>query len=81
MVFYQPKATYLGNYEKQTKAEHLLTLLTEGVNIAFTHALFKSMRKEHLYYIKQQGYIVIVDEECDLIESASDYIKSGDIEF
>ena len=81
MVFYQPKATYLGNYEKQTKAEHLLTLLTEGVNIAFTHALFKSMRKEHLYYIKQQGYIVIVDEECDLIESASDYIKSGDIDF
>lgn len=81
VLFYQPEAVYLGAYEKQTKSDHLLCLLMDGVNIAFTHSLFKGMRKEHLFHIQQQGYIVIVDEECDLIESASDYIKSGDIEF
>lgn len=65
----------------KTKSDNLLELLKQGNNITFTHTLFKNMTKEHLYHIQEQNYILIIDEECDLIEPFSDGYTNADIEF
>lgn len=56
----------------KTKGEHLLELLSEGHNIAFTHSLYSRLTKEHLDTIEQQGYVLIIDEEVTLIEPLTD---------
>lgn len=62
-----------------TKSEHLLQLLTEGRNIAFTHSLFTSLSKAHLNMVTNWGYVLVVDEEVNLIEPYSGRYKVGDI--
>jgi len=66
--------------EYPTKGEHLLELLKQGCNIAFTHSLFESLSKQHLQYIEQHKYVLIIDEEIDFIEpyQGNDY-SSEDI--
>lgn len=61
----------------KTKGEHLLELLKEGNNVSFTHSLFTSLTREHLYWIDLQNYTLIIDEEIDFIEpyKGSDYRK------
>lgn len=54
--------------DHDTKSEHLLKLLKNGENVSFTHSLFQDLSKEHLYWIRVQGYILIIDEEIDFIE-------------
>lgn len=56
----------------KTKGEHLLELLTEGHNVAFTHSLYSRLTSEHLDTIGQQGYTLIIDEEVTLIEPLTD---------
>lgn len=56
----------------KTKGEHLLELLTEGHNVAFTHSLYSRLTSEHLDTIEQQGYTLIIDEEVTLIEPLTD---------
>ena len=56
-----------------SKSESFLELLQEGVNIACTHSLYLGMSQEHFNLISKHGYIVIIDEELDVIESFDKY--------
>lgn len=62
-----------------TKSEHLLALLKEGENIAFSHVLFMDMTKEHLYHIKRQAYVLVVDEQVNFIDAYSGVYGKDDI--
>lgn len=55
------------------KSEDLLTMLSEGCNIACTHSLYLNMEDEHFKLIKDLGYIVIIDEEVNVIENFNSY--------
>ena len=55
----------------KTKGDSLLSLLSEGHNIAFTHSLYSRMTKEHIAYVRDIGYTIIIDEEMTLIEPLS----------
>ena len=59
----------------ETKSAHLLQLLKKGKNVSFSHSLFTSLTKDHLYYIEKEGYVLVVDEEIDFISqySGNDY--------
>ena len=59
-----------------TKTEHLTELLSQGSNIACTHNLYLSMTNKHFDIIEQQGYIVLLDEEIDVIKSYGTYSTS-----
>lgn len=65
----------------RTKSAHLLKLLKDGSNVSFTHSLFVEMTEEHLKFIDQNDYTMLIDEEIDFIESydEKDY-KPADIE-
>ena len=66
-----------GDYK--TKSSHLLHLLNKGHNIAFTHSLFTDLSKPHLDMIARWGYVLIIDEEVNLIEPYQGRYKIGDI--
>lgn len=53
------------------KAGHTEALIKEGRNIASTHALFKSYTPSMLRDIQRQGYTLIMDENVDVLETAS----------
>lgn len=59
--------------EDSTKSEDILRLLKDGQTIACTHSLYSSLTKEHLDEIQRQQYIVILDEELDVIGGFDDY--------
>ena len=61
--------------EYETKSEHLLQLLKEGRNIACTHSLYLAVGDKHLEYIERHGYILIIDEEIDVISGVDGYSK------
>ena len=63
----------------KTKSLHLLELMIEGRNIAFTHSLFQDLSKLHLSRIEREGYILVIDEEVGLIERYNGVYKKGDI--
>ena len=42
-----------------TKSDHLLELLQQGLNISCTHSLYLMMNSMHFEEIKKQGYIVL----------------------
>jgi hypothetical protein len=65
-------------HQHKTKAKHLLELLEEGYNTCFTHNLFKDLTREHLYWIKLHGYVLIMDEEVSFIDPYGKFTK-GDI--
>lgn len=65
----------------KTKGEHLLDLLQSGVNISITHSLYSSLRKEHLSLIKDNKYILILDEEVSFIEPLGDGYTSEDFAY
>ena len=72
-----PKCEQLGfkqpeQQPSKTKGQHLLELLNEGHNIAFTHNLYSRLTQEHLDTIENQGYVLIIDEEVTLIEPLTD---------
>lgn len=64
----------------QTKGEHLLELLSSGSNISCTHSLYMSLTEHHLSKIEEMGYILIIDEEVDVIDGFDRYTK-GDYEW
>lgn len=53
--------------ENGTKSEDVLLALKEGRNIAATHSLFLRFNKQAIEYMKEWGYILIVDEVLDFI--------------
>lgn len=56
-------------------------MLQSGVNISITHALYSSIRKEHLFYIKKNNYTLILDEEVSFIEPLGDGYTKSDFEY
>lgn len=66
--------------EDSTKSESFLTLLRQGCNVACTHSLYLCMTDKHLKEISEQGYIVIIDEEIDVIGGFDKY-SENDLEW
>lgn len=62
--------------ENTTKGDNLLELLKAGRNISITHKLFSELRKEHLKYIKDHQYVLVIDEEINFISPYTDYSAS-----
>lgn len=71
--------TFPSTEEHNTKSEHLLELLKNGCNIAFTHSLFTDLSQEHLDTISKHQYVMIIDEEVSLIEPYKGKYSKGDI--
>ena len=71
-IFNDPKQ------DKNSKMENLLELLKEGVNIATTHALFKNMDERCIKYLRENDYILIMDEVIEVVEEVD--IKKDDID-
>lgn len=57
----------LSEYEYK-KYLHTMALIKQGKNITTTHQSFKRYTQETLDSIKQQGYILIIDESVDVLE-------------
>lgn len=64
---------------KYSKANDIVYLLKEGVNIASTHALFACYTDEIKNLIRDQNYILVLDEVIDLFQPVE--TDSGDIDF
>ena len=59
-----------------TKGADMLRLLQDGVNISCTHSLYLNMTDEHFKHIYNNDYIVIIDEEIDVIGGFNVYSKT-----
>lgn len=70
LEFVTPTSTGKGG-----KGIDFLQLLKDGKNIGTTHSLFKLMTREHMKYISEWGYVVVVDEELEMIRPYSDYTR------
>ncbi len=64
--FAEPSNMYKEYQHK--KYLHTMALIKEGRNIATTHAAFKRYTQETLDDIRRQGYILVVDENVDVLE-------------
>lgn len=62
-----------GDYVYDKKSDHLLDLLKSGCNVACTHQLYLSMTEEHLSLIEANKYILIIDEEVNVIDGMNTY--------
>ena len=51
------------------KTNHTAALIREGRNVATTHQAFKCYTQEMLDCIREQGYILVIDENVDVLES------------
>lgn len=65
--------------KKTTKMSSLIQLLEEGKSIATTHTLFKMLNKDILKILKNNNYILIIDETLDVIEQIGVTSKDLDI--
>jgi len=52
-----------------SKTENMLRLLQSRENVATTHALLRGCDERHWGLIQQLGYIIVLDEEINLIEA------------
>lgn len=73
--FVSPERERDNNY---SKLNSILSLLRQGKNIASTHALFSSYTEEIKQLIREQHYILVLDEVIDLFQLVK--IDSGDIQ-
>lgn len=64
------------NNDYDSKSESLYSMLLAGDNIACTHSLYLSMQEKHFNEISKKGYVIIIDEEVDVIGGFSRYSKS-----
>jgi hypothetical protein len=64
----------------KTKTEHLTKLLEDGANICCTHNLYLSMTKEHFSLMEKHNYVVVLDEEIEVIKTYGVY-SSSDIQY
>jgi hypothetical protein len=51
-----------------SKSSSLLSMLKAGDSIACTHSLYLSMTDRHFTELELRGYVVIIDEEVDVID-------------
>lgn len=61
-----------------SKREDIISLLDEGLNIASTHALFKTFDNEMVEVLKKHKYTLILDEVMDVVEEIN--ISKDDIQ-
>lgn len=61
-----------------SKTKHCLQLLKEGRNIASTHQLFRQYPEEALSYIRDNHYIIIIDEAVATFTDAE--LRKSDLE-
>lgn len=54
--------------EKESKFKNIKNLFKDGANIVTTHSLFKKFDKDVLNIIKEQNYILVMDEVSEVIE-------------
>lgn len=66
--------------DSKTKSDDLLKLLQDGCNIACTHSLYLGMSAEHLKAVEDNKYVLIIDEEIDVIDGYNRYSKD-DLEY
>lgn len=59
--------------EDTRKIDHLNDLLVQGKNIACTHQLYLSMSNFSMDLIASRGYIVVLDEEINVMKSYNKY--------
>ena len=59
--------------DSASKLEHLNELLYQGKSIACTHNLYLSMNNYSMSLIEKHGYIVLLDEEINVMESYKQY--------
>ena len=59
--------------DSASKLEHLNELLYQGKSIACTHNLYLSMNNYSMSLIEKHGYIVVLDEEINVMESYKQY--------
>lgn len=55
--------------EYKTKRDDFYAKLCASESIACTHALYKMLERKHLDKIKELGYIIVIDEEVNLIDN------------
>jgi len=73
LEFFEPKS----KNGKGKKIEHVKSLLEECSNIIMTHELYARLDEEMLFTIKREGYILIMDEVANVLNS--EYIPKDDI--
>lgn len=61
-----------------TKMSNLIRLFEEGKSIATTHTLFKMLNKDVLKILKNNNYVLIIDETLDVIEQVG--VTSKDLD-
>lgn len=54
-----------------SKTNHFYKLIQEGNNVVSTHSLFRGLNKEVIDLIKEEEYILILDEVSDVVEQIS----------
>ena len=59
-----------------TKSESLLNMLKSGDSIACTHSLYLSMTDRHFKELELRDYIVVLDEEVNVIDGFNHYSQS-----
>jgi len=70
---------HVASKEDGTLAPQILEFMKQGKNIACTHALTLHFKREHIEWIKLQGYQIVCDEELNLIDAFK--ISKQDIDF
>lgn len=60
---------------KGKKINHVKSLVEEAVNIVMTHELFARLDEETLFNIKKEGYVLIMDEVANVLDTVSDIDK------
>lgn len=62
------------------KSETFLKMLTAGENISCTHKLFQHVTNQHLVQIRNKNYVLIIDEEFEMISPLSNSDSEKDIQ-
>jgi len=66
--FYSPH-NYTKDKKSARKMDSLIELLSEGKNIATTHALFEETQTELIELIREHNYTLILDETMNVLET------------
>ena len=59
-----------------TKSDHLLELIKQGCNICCSHSLYSSLTDKHFNQIAVGNYVVLIDEEINVIGGFDNYSDS-----
>lgn len=64
------------NDDNGNKSECLYQMLKSGDSIACTHSLYLNMQEKHFEEIANNGYVVVLDEEVNVIDGFDRYSSS-----